>query len=158
MAGRESVRRPDVFLGTNVRLDDDREAALQPGLESYWGGPVVGAAEASATRIATGGGARGIFRVWTYESGSRSVVPDELPLTAAARQKVSTFDELVDHPQWRCQPEGMPLVMDSGYPIEFVEQGDIISLRLERTDATRTIHMGADAGDRTPTLLGYFCL
>ena len=93
----------------------------------------------------------GLHKRWMVESWQsansleRNGVPDVLPLTEAAAEQAASFDELRDHPQWYCQPEGMPLVMDSVYPIEFTDHGDRIGLHLERTDATRTIHMRAGA-------------
>ena len=154
VAGQASQRRSDVFLGMNVRLSDGAEAVLRPGVEPFWGGRVIANAE-SGESAASEAAEQGIFRVWTYRSESRDVSPDDLPLTAAARAKVATFDELEDHPQWSCQPEGMPLVMDSAYPIQFTDQGDTIALRLERTDGLRTIHMNAAETSGAATLMGH---
>ena len=156
-AGRESMRRPAFFLGTNVRLADGREIILRSQGEPHFGGPIVGG-DVSSTNgnvVAAGGEPQGIFRVWTFEN--RDVAPAELPLTAAAANQAASFDELRDHPQWNCQAEGMPLVMDSTYPIEFVDQGDSVGLRLERTGETRTIHMGAGASsdNQEPSPMGY---
>ncbi len=156
-AGRASMRRPAFFLGTNVRLADGSEIILRPQGEPHFGGPIVGSVESpsSGNLVAVAEEPQGIFRIWTFES--REVVPGELPLTAAAAEKASSFDELRDHPQWNCQLEGMPLVMDSNYPIEFVDQGGTIGLRLERTGATRTFHMTAaeNADNRMPGPMGY---
>ena len=157
VAGRESMRRPGLFLGTNVQLADGSEIILRSQGEPHFGGPVVGGIERSidGNVVVAGEEPQGIFRIWSYES--RSVVPNALPLTEAAVEQAASFDELRDHPQWNCQPEGMPLVMDSAYPIEFTDHGDTISLRLERTDATRTIHMGAGASsdNQAPNRMGY---
>ncbi|MDE0003033.1 MAG: DUF6152 family protein [Rhodospirillaceae bacterium] len=157
VAGRESTRRPGLVLGTNARLADGGEIVLRSQGESHFGGPVVGGVEwAIGNSVASASEEpEGIFRVWSIVS--RDVVPGELPLTQAAVEQAASFDELRDHPQWNCQPEGMPLVMDSFYPIEFTDHGDTISLRLERTDATRTIHMRADASseNQAPSRMGY---
>jgi len=157
VAGRESMRRPGLLLGTNVRLADGSEIILRTRGEPHFGGPVVAGIEWSidGNVVTAGEEPQGIFRVWTY--ASRDVVPDVLPLTEAAAEQAASFDELRDHPQWNCQPEGMPLVMDSVYPIEFIDHGDTISLHLERTDATRTIHMraGASSENQAPSRMGY---
>lgn len=157
VAGRESMRRPGLVLGTNVQLSDGSEIILRSQGEPHFGGPVVGGVEWSldGSGIPAGEEPQGIYRVWSIES--RDVVPDELPLTQAAAEQAASFDELTDHPQWSCQPEGMPLVMDSFYPIEFTDHGETISLRLERTDATRTIHMdaGASSDNQAPGRMGY---
>ena len=157
VAGRESMRRPGLVLGTNVQLADGGEVILRSQGKPHFGGTVVGGVEWSldGSDIRAGEEPRGIFRVWSIES--RDVVPDELPLTETAAEQAAAFDELRDHPQWSCQPEGMPLVMDSFYPIEFTDHGETISLRLERTDATRTIHMnaGASSDNQAPSRMGY---
>ena len=157
VAGRESMRRPGLVLGTHARLVDGGEVVLRSQGEPHFGGPVVGGVEWTIDRSAATAGEepQGMFRVWSIVS--REVVPDELPLSQAAIEQAASFDELRDHPQWNCQPEGMPLVMDSFYPIEFTDHGDTISLRLERTDTTRTIHMRADASseNQAPSRMGY---
>lgn len=157
VAGRESMRRPGLVLGTNVQLADGGEVILRSQGEPHFGGPVVGGVEWSldGSDIRAGEEPQGIFRVWSIDS--RDVMPGDVPLTEAAAEQAASFDELRDHPQWSCQPEGMPLVMDSFYPIEFTDHGETISLRLERTDATRTIHMnaGASLDNQAPSRMGY---
>ena len=61
---------------------------------------------------------------------------------ALARQEV--FVELTDHPMWHCDPIGMPLAMDTGAPIEFIDRGEEIHLRLEQNDSLRVIHLNPD--------------
>ena len=50
----------------------------------------------------------------------------------------------------------MPDIMNQPFPIEFVDQGDTILLRIEEYDTVRTIHMGgANAQAQPETPLGY---
>jgi hypothetical protein len=51
----------------------------------------------------------------------------------------------------------MPSLMNNPQPIEFVDQGETILLRLEEWDGRRTIHMTVDAipENLTPSLYGY---
>ncbi len=51
----------------------------------------------------------------------------------------------------------MPNANLNPYPIEFIDQGDSIRLRIEEWDATREIHKSEQATsvDRAPSLLGY---
>ena len=60
-------------------------------------------------------------------------------------------------PTASCKPKGMPIIMEQPYPMEIINQGDTILLRLEEYDIVRTVHMTGDAvpamGKATP--LGY---
>jgi hypothetical protein len=51
----------------------------------------------------------------------------------------------------------MPNAILNPYPIEFIDDGETISLRIEEWDAVRAIHMNgeADALNQTPSPLGY---
>jgi hypothetical protein len=75
------------------------------------------------------------------------VVEDNYPLTNAARAARVNWDPIADNPYLGCTPMGMPRVMGQPYPIEFVDQGDEILLRIELFDIERTITM--DAKTRT---------
>ena len=78
-AGRESMRRPGLFLGTNVRLANGSEIILRTQGEPHFGGPVVGGIEWSidGNVVAAAEEPQGIFRIWSYES--RNVVPTNSP-------------------------------------------------------------------------------
>ncbi len=56
-----------------------------------------------------------------------------------------------------CTPKGMPEIMAQPNPMEFVDQGDTILIRLEEYDTVRVVSMRPDAGgqDSDPTLLGH---
>lgn len=100
----------------------------------------------------------GIFRVWSTslsDPGSFPIHPpgetseltnSDLPLTADARAAVAEFDPEIDAPTLDCAAQGMPRIMWFPYPMEFVDQGDRILLRLESYDAVRTIHMTPQTG------------
>lgn len=100
--------------------------------------------------------ADGIYRVWSR--GRIKTLNAELPLTAAAAAAKATYDPFTDDPVLRCNPTGMPGVMDVSFPIEFSKQGNDIVLRLEQWDTVRTIHMDGDlsaAADLPATREGY---
>ena len=100
------------------------------------------------------GRADGIFRVWVVSSRSGGTA--ELPLTAAARAAREAWVQLEDR-AWRCDPPGMLENMSSPYPMELVDRGDEILLRLEQWDGVRTIHMDRSIGSADPpaTRMGY---
>tara|TARA_B100000029_G_scaffold469845_2_gene508123 strand:+ start:12044 stop:13012 length:969 start_codon:yes stop_codon:yes gene_type:complete len=85
--------------------------------------------------------ARSIFRIWS-RIGTGLV--SNLPFTTTAIEAREDFDPLSDDPALKCIPPGMPAMMNNPYPIEFVEDGDNILLRLEEWDGVRTINMGSN--------------
>ena len=69
----------------------------------------------------------------SFASGAPSSVRSEpdLPFTEFALAARADWDPLVDDPALRCEPPGMPAMMFSPYPIQFVDRGDTILLQLE---------------------------
>jgi hypothetical protein len=78
---------------------------------------------------------RGIFRVWRPNEVSLAALP--YPGEAVAARK--SFDLLAA--ATRCRPEGMPRIMITLFPYEFIDRGNEITLRAELYDTERTIHM-----------------
>lgn len=157
-AVRASNRRENLLLGTSISLGNGTQAVLRPGLEPFWPDEAVLGSEAAPlprdSAVSAVEQGQGLFRIWTFID--RTGVPN-LPLTEAAVQRQAAFDELSDHPMWNCDPVGMPVAMDTGLPIEFVDQGDDIILRIEQNDGVRTIHLNPDssADDQPATVMGY---
>ena len=153
-----SNRRAGLMLGTSISLGNGTQAVLRPGYEPFWADETVigsGATAASTDSPATvtdSAQYSGLFRVWSFRD--RAGVPD-LPLTAAALEKTAAFDELADHPLWNCDAVGMPVAMDTGLPIEFVDSGDQIVMRIEQNDNTRIIHLNSTAAEATATTMGH---
>jgi hypothetical protein len=77
-------------------------------------------------------------------------------LTDAAKQIADAFDPVTQSTASGCTPKGMPILMGQPFPIEFVDRGDTILLRLEEYDAVRTIFMpgAAPRAPQQPSLLG----
>jgi len=101
---------------------------------------------------------RGIFRVWstTLAGGNWSLWKRDYPLTEQARARRAAFDPIRDDPLQNCALKGMPAAMSAPYPLEFIDHGDTILLRLEEYDATRTIHMNpATTPASAPSILGH---
>ena len=159
-AVQTSNRREYLMLGTSISLGDGTQAVLRPGFEPFWadqsvlGSETAALPRGSADTVSAAVEGQGLFRVWSFidRTGNPS-----LPLTEAAVQRQAAFDELSDHPMWNCDPVGMPVAMDTGLPIEFVDRGDDIILRIEQNDGTRTIHLNpkSSAADQPATIMGY---
>ena len=144
-AVRPSGRRPGTLLGESVDLGNGTQAVLRPGYDPVFPGLAVLGSDTtqlvSAADSGTSGGDLGLFRVW---SNVGAEAPEDLPLTAAAIAGLADYDELADHPMWNCEPMGMPVAMDTGSPVEFIDRGDEIHMRLEQSDALRVFHMNSD--------------
>ena len=119
-------------------LPDGRELTLWSGLFSQFDdAPKIQDAEAENL---------GIFRVWTLaqEDVSRAVTQTNgMPLTEEAIAARASWDEL-DNYAVRCEAPGMPSMMLTQNPLEFVDEGGIIRMRTEWFDLVRTIHMEQD--------------
>ena len=157
-AVRLSGRRPGTLLGESISLGNGTQAVLRPGYDPVFAGEAVLGSDTiplvSASEGDTSGQGLGLFRVWSHID---SEGPGELPLTAAALARQEVFVELTDHPMWHCDPIGMPLAMDTGAPIEFIDRGEEIHLRLEQNDSLRVIHLNPDIdpASQPHTIMGY---
>jgi hypothetical protein len=76
--------------------------------------------------------------------GGRGREPSAYPLTEAAIAAVQRFNPVTDNPTRNCAPKGMPTIMEQPYPMEFVDSGSEIVLRIEEYDTVRTIHLDQD--------------
>ena len=137
------------------------EAAAALGLPAY----TSQAVPAGAAAVAGAEGypeATGIFRVWTNRDrhwvarDAREWWARTHPLTESAQAMLDAWDPVADDPARQCIPAGMPEAMLMPFPIEFVDQGDILVLKIEEWDNSRTIHLNADPdADVPPSRLGY---
>jgi len=126
---------------------------------------LLAATGARATDVENGGAADAeptIFHVWASNLADGTSTlwkdPKSYPLTDKAKQALAQWDPTRDTVAKGCEPTGMPTIIEQPYPIEFVDKGDTILMRLEEYDTVRTIHMKADvkpAQSQRKTLLGY---
>ena len=80
----------------------------------------------------------------------------DFPLTEAARLELAAWDPETDNYAKRCIPAGMPEAMMQPFPIEFIDRGDTIILKIEEWDNSRTIHLNADPEADVPySRMGY---
>ncbi len=163
--GYASRRGRSEMVAASVDMADGENVVVWSGL---FGGaeesnPAPDAAEQIATAAAEAArSARGMYRVWTIgleytHDATDSGEDTGLPLTAAARAARQDFDPLVDDAGLSCIAPGMPGLMDNPFPMEIVEDGGDVLIRMEQWDVTRRVHIGAepDAASQPLTPNGY---
>ncbi|MGI9271556.1 MAG: DUF6152 family protein [Woeseiaceae bacterium] len=160
--GDSSLRSDREMFARNILLSDGKEVMMTAGsapyfsvrddgsmLEAEYDEDIISAAKETAV---------GLFRVWSTNievrpSGGR-ILPNPLPLTAAAKAKRADYDA-GDEALLGCTEWSMPRLMMNPLPMEFVQEGDVILQRFEENDSVRRIHMGVAAGDRPDEFLRF---
>lgn len=141
-AGWPDRRAKHSMFITNFLLASGREVRMTATKPQpfRWTTP-VDAADTSARRVTVidDAGAGGLFKVWVRGAAYTPRQPIRFTPSALAAQ--AAWDPLTDDPVLDCIPPGMPNAILNPYPIEFVDNGDTIMLRLEEWEATRIIHM-----------------
>ena len=153
--------RPEMFAAV-VQLADGGHLVFNDGLAVRFG--MIEQELSTGERIIAADNAptiaevrNNLFRVWSRGARvgyPRALEPDQLTPSALAAQ--AAWNPLTDDPALRCTPQGMPGVMLNPYPVEFVDNGEEIVLRIEEWDAVRRIHIRQDAVlDVAPAPLGH---
>lgn len=152
-AGFRGRRNKNAIFLRNFMLADGREWLASGSVEPRWSSSLVGAA-AGNPQLEPSNDGLGIFKVWSLDETTlapvgppRPLWNDSYPLTDMAREAQATWGRGVENPYVNCR-NGMPAIMDSPIPMEFVRQGEDILLRFEELDARRVIFMGDTAQSR----------
>ena len=161
VAGPPSKFKENVMEVSHVLLPDGREVLLHTGLPPRWSEDTIErvlkpfSEQAISAAEAT---ANGIFRVWSRaaSTGPSDFWLDDYPLTPAGQEVVAVWDPRVDI-DTSCLPKGMPRTMANNWPIEFVDEGEQIRLRIEEFDLERIIQLTDDRSEKeiTPSMMGY---
>lgn len=166
IAGNPARRNPISMFALNVLLPSGREVVLDP-----WGAPRWAESVGSSNTWITNDdevetNQRGLFRVWsTSLVDPMSSLPfhevmdpayvHTYPLTPNARRVLEAYDVIGGELTADCAIKGMPSIMEQPYPMEIVEVGGNILLRIEEHDTVRTIYMSENPAARMPSTLGY---
>jgi len=143
--GPSSRFTSNAMAGVTVDFADGRQVVLWPTIADRLGLAKTGGLlpPRAASPPADSQAARGIFKVWTPRG--RLTAYATLPLTQRARAAKDAYVAMKDDPALRCIPAGMPVMLDTPYPVDFVDRGEQIIMRLEEWDGMRTIYMKPDA-------------
>ena len=155
VAGEPSLKRDHGLYARNVLLPSGEEVLLSIGVVPRWSGSdAAGLAQAEFDEdvaAAARRSASGIFRVWSTvfeDPNSFPMFKGNYPLSESAREIKARWDPNSVIAQG-CAFKGMPSLMVTPYPIEFIDNGDEILIRFEEEDATRTIRMDPNARKST---------
>ncbi len=162
LAGNPARRGRNQLFVTNILLADGLELVTRPLQSARWSERALGPDSAwlrDGTAYDSQGEDPGIFRVWSTNLAERDSFPiwnRGYPLTDSARTALDTWKRNA-HVILDCKHYGMPTIMASPFPVEFVDHGDVILLRIESFNAERAIHMLQDTrtSNRKYTPLGY---
>jgi len=151
VAGNPSRSEAREIYVNNMLLPNGQEVIMSANVAPRWSDRTLGT---SGPGFENSGGvsapARGLFRVWSTPFSVPILFPenidfnfdlDNYPLTATARASINAWDQVTDNPTLNCAAKGMPTIMEQPFPMEFIDQGDVVLLRLEEYDLVRTIHM-----------------
>lgn len=163
VAGWPSKRSSARMYGTNLLADDGRELVMWRYSKPLWSTKALGyGADFSLFETGTASPSATLFRTWVSDLDDPDANPASLfagltwPLTEKARQVAARFNPITDTTTEGCTQKGMPAIIRQPFPIEFVDRGDTIELKMEEYDTRRTINMRAAATADAPRApLGY---
>ena len=146
LAGNPGRVRDDVMWVTNMLLPNGAEILFGSGIQARFSERTIGTDVRSAVAADTGD--RGLFRVWTNATNPNDFWGENLPLTEAAAAVRAEHDPATDDPTLNCTPKGMPYIMEEPYPVEFIDEGDRLVLKLEEYDTVRRVSMTGEPDGR----------
>jgi hypothetical protein len=163
VAGWPSKRSGTRMYGTNLLAADGRELVMWRYSKPLWSERSLGyGSDFSLFEAGTASGSTNLFRTWVSDLDDSDANPSSLfaalswPLTPTAQAVAARFDPVTNTTTEGCTPKGMPAIMRQPFPIEFVDRGATIELKLEEYDTLRTIHMRpGPVGDVPRALLGH---
>ena len=151
VAGNGGRVRDDVMWVTNMLLPSGEEILFGANVARRWSERTIGTDIRSAV-AADDSGELGIFRVWTNATPPPAFWGNDPPLTPAAAAARAAHDPIANDPTANCAPKGMPYIMEQPYPIELVDEGDEILLKMEEYDTVRRIAMSGTGVREVPRL------
>lgn len=154
VAGERSRRDETAMYASHVLLENGTEVMMLLRGELYFSAedredvlqPIFDPDVEDAAR----GSAEGIFRVWSSvlkDPQSVPILKGVYPLTEVAEEARANWNPAGDD-LLGCYEKGMPQLMESPLPVEFLRDGDNIVLRFqEGENAHRVIHMTEDSAN-----------
>jgi hypothetical protein len=143
--------RQELFV-INLLLPDGRETIMLAGDH-----PLLWTEQQPKDAVASADAEleRSIFRTWAFAEFYKPSAP--FVFTASAQAARAEWEPFTDMLAIQCVAPGMPNAILNPYPIEFIDEGDQIRLRIEEWEATRIIDMVSEEipDDAPSSLYGY---
>ncbi len=139
VAGWPSTTRPQAMRITNLLRPDGVEVMFAGATSSRWTSNTIGD-QLVGDRLDRA--ELDLFRIWSIPNPGRysaTLEQSEILLTDSAQ---SVYD--AGHSFDLCEPQGMPSIMQNPLPVQFVDNGDSIELRMSTFSVVRTIHLDAN--------------
>ena len=165
VAGYSSRRADNGLFMNHLLLPDNREVIFLRGASPRWGGEFIGTSDVLHGKVVEDDISKrpeSLFAVWTtiygakgsHQSFTRS---DQIPWTERAQEIFALNKESGADPLINCTPKGMPAAAGAPYPIQLIDEGNTIIVKMEEYDAVREIHMSDvhDDRDKEASGLGY---
>jgi len=157
-AGNPARDGSAVLYARNILLPTREEVILETSGKVQWPGINSGVRGTSQDKRPGDPSSPqlGIFRVWSTPIQGGSMWKTSYPLTPAAKAAVAAFNPVTNSVTVSCSPKGMPTIMQQPYPVQFVQQGARIVVRIEEYDTVRNIDLSGKvaAGIARASLLG----
>ncbi len=150
VAGNPSIRERRELLLTNILMPNGEEyLATERPRPWRWTEERAGVTSPDTSSDPS------IFHTWSFEEAHRPREP--FVFTPAAQAARAAWDPFTDMLALRCIAPGMPNAMLNPYPIEFIDEGNYIRVRIEQWEATRLIDMVSEEipEDAPSSSLGY---
>ena len=149
VAGRPHARDTTLLWLHNILLEDGEELLMIGGVEPRWAEKSLGSDQElilADTTLET----RGLFRVWSVPILRPITYGEDLPYREEPPAGGLKWIDRLNGYAERCEPVGMPGVMATPYPFEFIDRGASIELLGFSNNApiARTIYVPGDG--RTP--------
>ncbi|HEY5623879.1 MAG TPA: DUF6152 family protein [Gammaproteobacteria bacterium] len=153
--GYPSRRDADEMYALNLLLADGREVLLDTPTP-HWTNNTIGTGTDLTPGNRGSDSSLGLFRVWSTDARGYSDQIERF-LTEQARAERERWDPFsADNPFPGCTAKGMPTIMGQPNPMEIVDRGDEILIRIEEYDTVRVISMREPpVPPGPPTLLGH---
>ncbi len=153
VAGNPSNRGLTSMLVTHILLPNGEEHLVHERSRPFrW---TQASSNAEQAPVTAANADRSLFRVWGFGSSHRPRVP--FVYTPSAEAARAAWNADTDMLALRCIAPGMPNAILNPYPIQFIDEGDQIRLRVEQWNATLMIDMVSESVPEgtVPSLHGY---